>query len=486
MRRRTLQVTFLVATLSAGCLAGGARAARPERPNILFLFADDQRADTIHAWGNPYIRTPNLDRLVERGFSFRTNYNLGGDSGAVCIPSRVMVHTGKAYFRVPHDMSGATLLAELMRQNGYATFAVGKWHNEPPALIRGFERGKAIMLGGMSNHLEVPVVDLAGGQLGNKRTGDKFSSELFADAAIEFLKSHEGSQPFFLYVAFTAPHDPRMPPEKYREMYYQNRPPLPPNFLPQHPFFLGPNMTGRDEMLAAWPRTREVISDQLAEYYGMITHLDEQIGRILQVLQDRGLDRNTIVIYAADNGLAIGSHGLLGKQNLYEHSQRVPLIFAGPGIPHGESYAFTYLLDVFPTVCELAGIQPPADLDGQSLVPLWRGEKTKVRDSVFLAFTDWIRAVREGPWKLIRYPQIDHTQLFNLQTDPEEMNNLASDPAQRQRIQHLTGLLQDWQKRLGDKQPLQVSNPKPKEIDLTNHPRKPDKWQPDWIVKKYF
>lgn len=458
----------------------------PARPNFLLLFTDDQRADTIRAWGNPYIHTPNIDRLAERGFSFRANYNLGGNTGAVCIPSRVMLHTGKAYFRVPADMSGARLFAELLREHGYRTYAIGKWHNQEPALIRGFEAGKSIMLGGMSNHLEVPLVDLVDGRLVNKRTGKKFSSELFADAAIEFLETYRDSRPFFLYVAFTAPHDPRMPPEPYREMYYRQRPLLPPNFMPQHPFNLGPTMTGRDEMLAPWPRTRPVLSDQLAEYYGMITHLDDQIGRILQALERTGLSRQTVVIFAADNGLAIGSHGLLGKQNLYEHSQRVPLIFAGPGIPHGETQAFTYLLDIFPTVCRLAGINPPTDLDGVDLAPLWRGEKRALRDSIFLAFMDWSRAVRQGPWKLIRYPQIGYLQLFNLETDPHELHNLADQPAQKQRVAALTTLLRSWQQRLGDRQPLEVQPLQPKEVDLTGLTRQPDKWQPDWIVRKYF
>ncbi len=463
------------------------KEAAAQRPNFLFLFADDQRADTIGAWGNPAIKTPNLDRLAERGFSFRANYNLGSNGGAVCIPSRVMVNTGKTYFRVPNDMSGAVLLPELLGKNGYVTFATGKWHNQRPSWLRGFQRGKAIFFGGMADHTRVPVVDLLpDGTLGNEREVG-FSSEVFADAAIEFLRSHKGEAPFYAYVAFTAPHDPRQPPERYRQMYYEARPPLPKNFLPQHPFNLGPNMTGRDEMLAAWPRAREVISEQLAEYYGMVTHLDEQIGRILKALEETGRAKNTYIIYAADNGLALGSHGLLGKQSLYEHSQRVPLIVAGPGIPSGQATrAFTYLMDIFPTLAGLAGVAVPADLDGQDLAPLWRGERQQVRDSVFLAFTDRMRSVRDERYKLIRYPQIDYTQLFDLENDPDEMHNLAGDPDQAERIARMTELLKEWQKKAGDTQPLTVEELKSKEIDLTGRERKPDKWQPEWIVKKYF
>ena len=179
---------------------------------------------------------------------------------------------------------------------------------------------------------------------------------MFADAATEFLQNHDGKKPFFAYVAFTAPHDPRQPPPSYRERYYRNLPPAPANFLPQLPFDNGMMRGGRDENLAAWPRTEAVIRDQLAEYYGLITHMDEQIGRILAALEKSGQADNTIIIFAADNGLALGSHGLLGKQSVFEHSMRTPLIIAGPGIPRGKSTrAFTYLLDLFPTLCDVTG-----------------------------------------------------------------------------------------------------------------------------------
>jgi arylsulfatase A-like enzyme len=310
------------------------------RPNFLFLFADDQRTDTIGAWGNPYIETPSLDRLADAGFSFRANYNLGGHHGAVCQPSRMMVNTGMSYFRVPDDMSGARLLPELLGDQGYTTFGTGKWHNGRESWLRGFQNGTAIFFGGMSDHTQVPLQDrLPDGILGKDRE-DGFSSVLFADAVIDFLRGHTDDTPFYAYVAFTAPHDPRQPPLPHRDRYYENRPPLPANFAPQHPFLIGDPMV-RDEQLAAWPRTEEVVSDQLAEYYGLITHMDEEVGRILDVLDETGHAENTYIIYAADHGLAMGSHGLLGKQSVYEHSQRAPLIVVGPDVPRGESRAFT-------------------------------------------------------------------------------------------------------------------------------------------------
>ncbi len=478
--------TILAVAIVAAC--GPAESpSSPTRPNILFLFADDQRADTIAAWGNPYIRTPNLDRLAAAGFSFRNNYNLGGNSGAVCVPSRAMVMSGQAYFRGPNDLTGARLLPELLGEGGYTTFATGKWHNGRESWMRAFQHGRSVFFGGMSDHSQVPIEDLmADGLLGNERVGEALSSTLFADATIDFLDSYDGEQPFFAYVAFTAPHDPRMPPEDLRDYYYANLPPLPANFLPLHPFDLGGALTLRDEQLGAWPRTEEVVRDQIAEYYGLVTHLDQQIGRILDALEASGRADDTVVVYAADHGLALGSHGLLGKQSVYEHSQRAPLIFAGPGIPQGESSAFTYLLDIFPTVTALTGTPTPDNLDGADLGRIWRREVAAVRDSVFLAYTDLARSVRDERFKLIRYPQIAETQLFDLVVDPDEIHSLAEDPEHAARVAELTDLLVDWQVRLGDTQTLVVEEPLPRQIDPARLQRAPDRWQPAWIVEKYF
>jgi arylsulfatase A-like enzyme len=474
--------------LTAAVLLIALAASAAERPNILFLFADDQRADTISAWGNPHITTPNLDRLAASGFSFRSNYCFGGNSGAVCVPSRAMLMTGRTWFHVnTSTLEGARLLPELLKENGYVTFGTGKWHNQEASWLRAFQRGEAVMFGGMSDHTKVPVRDLGpDGKLTEPRTGESFSSELFADAAIRFLERHDGKRPFFAYVAFTAPHDPRIPPLAFREAYYRNRPPLPANFLPQLPFDNGMAVV-RDEDLAAWPRTGVVVRDQLAEYYGLITHLDEQIGRILAALSRTGRADNTLIVYAADNGLAIGSHGLLGKQNVFEHSMRVPLILVGPGIPRGGSTrAFTYLYDLFPTLCDAIGVPVPADLEGVTLRALWESRTDRVRDSVFLPFMEIQRAVRDERWKLIGYPKIGHLQLFDLQTDPDETVNLVDRPEHAGQLERLQKLMAEWQARVGDTVQVPAENRKPDALDLTGRKRKPDEWQPDWIVKKYF
>ncbi|HAD61428.1 MAG TPA: choline-sulfatase, partial [Planctomycetaceae bacterium] len=170
----------------------------------------------------------------------------------------------------------------------------------------------------------------------------------------------------------------------------------PQNFLPLHPFQNAPQVTtGRDESLAPWPRTKNIVSDQLCEYYGLVTHLDEQIGRVLKALQDSPHADNTIVVYTADHGLAMGSHGLLGKQNVYEQSMSCPLIMKGAGVPAGkQSNAFTYVHDLYATICDFAKVEYQDDVDAKSLLPVMAGTSDFVRASVFLPFQNNQRSIR--------------------------------------------------------------------------------------------
>lgn len=464
----------------------GLQAEAAKKPNVLVLFADDQRPDAVGAFGHPVVKTPHIDRLVKTGYRFRRAYCMGSMGGAVCVPSRAMINSGRSLFRVKPNLAGAPLLPETLGKNGYVTFGTGKWHNGRPSFVRGFQQGKAVFFGGMCDHTKVPVADLQDGEIVNRRTGNKFSNELFADAAVDFLKNHKDDKPFYAYVAFTAPHDPRQAPQDYLDKYDPKKMPLPENFKPQHPFFNG-WMTGRDETLAPWPRTPEVVRHQLAEYYALISHMDSQIGRILAALKESGRAEDTIIVYAADHGLALGSHGLLGKQSVYEHSMRTPLVFHGPGVPQGKATdAFAYLYDVFPTVCDLAGVKPPESVEGKSLAPIWRGEREGVRDSIFTAYMRYMRAVRTDRWKLIRYTHINKSQLFDLQNDPHELHDLAGDEKHADRLVELTELLKRSQKAAGDGQSLTSKNPVSEKINLTGRKRKPDHHQPKWIVEKYY
>jgi arylsulfatase A-like enzyme len=340
--------------------------------------------------------------------------------------------------------------------------------------LAAFTDGKTIFLGGMGDPYALPVVDLTEEhKLTDKKNTTKHSCEQFADSAIEFIKKQKGSdKPFVAYVAFNGPHDPRTAPKEYHALYEKKKPPLPPNFLPVHPFNNG-DMVVRDEQLAPWPRTPEVVRQHLADYYAYITFVDAQVGRILEALREAGLDENTIIVFASDHGLAIGSHGLFGKQNLYDHSMHAPLIFAGPGIPHGkQSDALVYLLDIFPTLGDLAKVEGPKGSEGKSLVPIMKGDAKQVRDSAFTAYRQFGRAVRDERWHLIVYPHINKTQLFDLKSDPHETKDLAGDAKFAKEVERLTTKLKDWQKELGDAQPLKSEKPLPLEFEFPKEKKK--------------
>jgi arylsulfatase A-like enzyme len=432
------------------------------RLNVLFFFTDDQRYDTIAALGNAHIRTPNLDRLCREGFVFRSAYIMGAMQGAVCVPSRAMLMSGRSLLRVKENLEGQTTWPESFGEAGYRTFITGKWHNQQASLLRTFQSGQAVFLGGMADPFRTPVQDISPSRtLVNRRTNSQHSVEQFADAAIAFLKSQPRNAPFLCYVAFNGPHDPRKSPPGFQNMYRSTLPPVPANFLPQHPFNNG-EMTVRDELLAPWPRTQEIVQQHLADYYGYISFIDVQIGRVLEVLEASGQSTNTLVVFSSDNGLAIGSHGLFGKQNLYEHSVHQPLIMCGPGIPRGkQTDAFCYLFDVFPTLGDLCGVQAPPGSEGRSLVPALRGKSGSGRRYMFTAYRDRQRAVRDDRWKLIVYPQVNHHQLFDLRQDPAETTNLYGDRRYARRAARLMEALHQSQSEFGDLQPLATSSPSP-------------------------
>lgn len=426
-----------------------------QRPDILFFFTDDQRFNTIQALGNENIITPNIDLLVEEGITFNHAHIPGASCTAVCMPSRAMLHTGRTLFHLAGSgeniPSDHITLGETLQKEGFRTFGTGKWHNGSDSYARSFTDGAEIFFGGMEDHWNVPACNFDptgkydlhypavkdpffSNEVTYRQcdhiTAGKHSSELFCEAAIDFLKNYDSEDPFFMYISFMAPHDPRTMPKEYLEMYDPEKLPLPENFMPVHPFDLG-SMKVRDEMLAPFPRTPEVIRRHIAEYYAMITHLDAQIGRVLKELKRKERADNTIILLAGDNGLALGQHGLMGKQNSYDHSIRVPLVIKGPGIPMNEKRnALVYLLDIYPTLCDLVGADIPGSVEGKSLVPVFNKADEKVRDTLFFAFDRFQRAVRDDRYKLIEYVVNGErtTQLFDLLLDPIEINNLANSP----------------------------------------------------------
>ncbi|MEI6653964.1 MAG: sulfatase-like hydrolase/transferase [Verrucomicrobiota bacterium] len=425
MRRLARGILLLLAAVHAT-----AAPAPVTKPNIVFLLADDLRPDCLGVLGHPIVKTPHIDKLVAQGFIFRNAYVLGSNSGAVCTPSRTMIQTGRSYLR--DQTRGTPTLAQTIKAAGYASMRSGKYGNGPKKLDDEFDCNAD----------------------GNNAGGN-------ADNLIRFIGEHAGKQPLFLYMASHEPHDPQFATDEFYRMYQAKNIPLPVNFLPFLPFDNG-EMTVRDEQTLPWPRTKESVTGKLARYYASTSYWDAQAGRVIAALKQTGQFDHTIFVVAGDNGLSLGEHGLLGKQNLYEFGgMHVPLIFAGPGVPKGETKAFAYLYDVYPTLCELAGIAVPADLDATSLAPVITGRQSQVRDCLFTAYKDCQRSIRDERWKLLRYPLIDKTQLFDLQADPHEMTDLSANPEHAAKAADLTALLEKERLRYGDQAPLKVATPQP-------------------------
>ncbi|MDB6117377.1 MAG: arylsulfatase family protein [Verrucomicrobiaceae bacterium] len=442
-----LRVLSTVFTLSLACLSAA-------QPNILHIHADDHRPDGLAALGNRVLKTPNLDTLVARGMVFSHCYTQGSMVGAVCQPSRTMLLSGHSWQRLPivKGAKGAQTLTKgwdasmslpkVLSAAGYETWHCGKSGNEFTAALKAFD------------------TNLSMNDPGEERRG---SSQRHADAAIDFLSQRHKDRPFYIYLAPPVPHDPRITAPEFTGFYKPESIPLPAAFMPQHPFHNG-EMIVRDELLAPFPRTPEDTKQQLADYYDCITGLDHHVGRILKLLKESGELENTLVIFSGDNGLSLGEHGLFGKQNLYEFGgMHVPLVIAGPGIPKGHTDALAYLMDLFPTFCEFGGAKVPAGVEGRSLQPIIQGKQEKVRDVLYTGYRNCQRAVRDQRWKLIRYPLVNKTQLFDLQADPHELANLADQPEHAAKVKEMMAVLADQMQQYGDTHPLTVDHPAPAE-----------------------
>lgn len=475
--------------LLAGCASESTEPASP--PNILFIFTDDQMYRTIHHLNNPVIETPNLDRLAKRGVAFTHAFIQGAFTPAVCVASRAVLNTGRSIHRIDDmELKEYPLWGETFRKSGYETFMTGKWHNGEASLRRSFEylgglgpvfhpadsmdikAENPYLLYGMIHSTDSvynrPAPDNAWapddrsllGHWIETPGGITHSSELWTDGAIRFLEERPGrkNKPFFMYVSYHAPHDPRQAPAEFLERYDPEKLPLPPNLLPEHPFGMGYEMYNlRDERLAPFPRTEESIRVQLQEYYAIITHLDAQIGRLLEMLEASGQGDNTIIVFSADNGLAMGEHGLMGKQSLYDHSIRIPMIFSGKGIPKGKTNdSPIYLNSLFATTCELAGLTPPDSVAYRSIAPLVLNPDEYRPAPIYGAYYNgranehYCRMVRTEQYKLIVYPMAGEVQLFDLQTDPWEKNNLAGEEKYQPVVKEMMKQLTQAQQVHGD------------------------------------
>lgn len=451
-----------------------------EKPNIIFLFADDQAYTTVGALGNDEIKTPNLDQLCETGITFTNAYNMGAWNGAVCLASRAMLNTGRFMWRAQHWDKDKKMWSELMKDAGYDTYMCGKWHThgDPKHL---FDKVKHVR-GGMPNdnwpayvkkRRQDPNTPMPFGYERSTNTeegdwkpwdkaneghwkGGKHWSEVLGDDAITFInEAKDKENPFFMYLAFSAPHDPRQSPKEYVDMYPLEDLSLPETFIPEYPYKdsigCGPKL--RDAALAPFPRTELAVKTHLQEYYAIISHLDAQVGRIMKALEASGEMENTYIFYTADHGLAVGEHGLLGKQHMYDHSMRVPFMVVGPKVPKNKrKEADIYLQDVMATALDLAGVEKPEYVEFNSLMPFIDGKQEESNyQYIFGSYRkDMQRMIKDGDYKLILYPHGKTVLLYNTKEDPLEKNNLANDKAYASKVKELFKALQDTQVEMGD------------------------------------
>lgn len=470
-------ILIIIILISVSC----STKEESEKPNVLFILTDDQNVNTINALGNSAIHTPNIDQLVRSGTSFTNAYIMGGSSPAVCSPSRASLFSGLTLWNLENQgiwgyeiSEKYKTLPQVFRENGYITFATGK--NEPGReghFARSFSFGDKILFRGMTgNQYRLPLCSFSPEGDYSKKTEvlheGTHSAKIYADACIRFLDSQaKKAQPFFTYLSFQTPHDPRQSPEEFREMYIGEEMELPSSFLPNHPFDNG-MLRIRDENLADFPRVPKEIKKHLADYYALISYTDAQIGRVIDALKSSGKFDNTIIVFASDNGLAMGRHGLMGKQNVYEHSVRVPLIISGPGIPKGELRdQICYIYDIYPTLAERVGLPIPKTVQFKSLNRVIDDKASVHRKQLYFAFMSWQRAVRGIQFKLIEYcvNQQRVTQLFDLKSDPEELNNLAGNPDYLQQLDKMRNILKSEKYQQNDgKTPFEFTNNQGKEF----------------------
>ncbi len=466
MVRRLLAILGAAVGLAGGVLQA-ADASRP--PNIVLIVADDMRPDAPSFVGNRVIATPNIDALALRGAVFPR----ATCSSPICHVSRSEMFSGRPLVGsdVERGAGGAvkfnpawTLWPQHMKRAGWHTVYSGKWHVGSSPWSNGFVETAGLFSGGggpagsAATLSKTPTGRAVTGYRGWTFKNDKNqplpelgvgltreTDRVITDRAVEAMRRC-ADRPFFIQISYTAPHDPLHWPEGRENQLDYRKMPLPPNFLPAPEFDTG-NISGRDEQVVPAPRTAEDVQRERAIYFSQVENVDRQIGRVVRALEELGQLQNTVIIVTSDHGLALGSHGLMGKQNQYEHTINVTLVMAGPTIPTGKSFAAQcYLRDLYPTVSELAGLPIPSSVEGRSLVPVLRGRQAEVHDAIFGYFTDVQRMIRDPDgWKLISYPKTGRHQLFNVAADPHELRDRVAEPEQQARLARMKSQLRSWQ-----------------------------------------
>ncbi|AIY13484.1 sulfatase-like hydrolase/transferase [Cellulophaga baltica] len=498
---KTKVYLFVATSFFLACNSKPKQNPEPKKPNIVFIFTDDQTYSSIHALGNSEIITPNMDAMVHEGTTFTNAYNMGSWSGAICAASRAMLISGRSVWRannfrqhwIQNDSIDKTW-GKLLQNNGYETYMTGKWHVDAPAhkvfehtthirpgmpkdawdhatMVAKFDslskipnaKSQDIMPNGYNRPLSLndTTWDPTDTSKGGFWQGGQHWSEVLKDDAIGFINTAKSSEkPFFIYLAFNAPHDPRQAPQEYQDLYAVENMTVPKSYMPEytyrHAIANGDNL--RDEALAPFPRTALAVKTHKKEYYASISHVDAQIGKIIEALKNSGKMDNTYIIFTADHGLAMGRHGLLGKQSLFDHSIRPPMIILGPDIPKNKkTNVDVYLQDAMATSLDLAGIDKPKYIEYNSFLNIAKGKESKSSyAAIYGAYLDVQRMIRKDGYKLMVFPKIKKILLFDLKNDPEEMNDISKLPEEQKRIKTLFLDLQKLQKEMDD--PLDISD----------------------------
>lgn len=441
-----------------------------EKPNIIVIIADDLSFNSIRPMGGNEVKTPSLDKLAEQGILFTHTYNMGGWNGAICIASRTMINTGRFVWRaeqldknLEEEAAENMLWSQILHQAGYETYFSGKWHVkiDPEKIFDNVRHVRPGMPKTVPEAYNRPVE----GQedkwspydtsVGGFWEGGKHWSEVLGDDAVDFIRqASEKDTPFFMYLAFNAPHDPRQSPKEFVDMYPPEDISVPESYLPLYPYAdaIGCGKELRDARLAPFPRTEYAVKVNRQEYYAIISHMDTQVARMLDAVEKSGKADNTYIFFTADHGLAVGYHGLIGKQNMYDHSIRPPMIVVGPDIPANKKLDMdVYLQDIMPTTIELAGIEIPEYVEFKSLLPYLReGQNESSYDAVYGCYQDLQRMIRDDGFKLMVYPYAPKLRLYDLENDPMEMNDLADDPEYQQLVKNLFTKLEKLGKEMDD------------------------------------
>ena len=437
----------MVLRIATLCLGATCAFAAERRPNILFILVDDQSPFDLKSYDpNSALQTPVLDRLAAGGMVLDGAYRMCAFVGAVCTPSRHMIMSGRTVWHLPISPGASqknlcppnlelNTIPAVFNRAGYDTMRTCKMGNSYEAANQQFTLRKDA----------------------TKRGGtDETGSAWHAEQVLEYLGQRAATKdadPFLIYFGFSHPHDTRDgKPDllaKYGAVNHTDAdappppnpkaPKLPPNYLPAHPFHHGqPGLRDEVAVSGVWERRDErTMRNELGREFACSENIDTQIGRVLDRLKAMGELDNTYIFYTADHGMAIGRHGLQGKQNLYQHTWRVPFIVKGPGIKPGTRAAGNiYLLDVLATLCDFAGIPAPASNEGISFRPVLEGKKSTVRDVLYGVYNGGtkpgMRSVKLGDWKLIKYDVMNgtvrETQLFNLAENPNEYLQQHHDP----------------------------------------------------------